>query len=151
METREIIGTIIMAVIFGSIFILFIILGIATLIDKIKLNKLKKSHPELFELMNKYWKKKNTHSYFYWENVYKIKEEIDKKVKEQKYLTKKDIIESNKEIEKLRETLKQNKEQSDKLYNESEKLHKQLIKKIEELPKYKNLIYNYYGIKETNE
>lgn len=151
MKTEEIMGIVIcgfMIVMFLSALIVGLLLG---LIVKIKLKMLKENYPELFELMDRYWDKKNKHSEFYWTNVSKVKDEIDKKLKDQKYLTKKDIIESNKEIEKLRETLKQNKEQSDKLYEESEKLYKQLINKIEELPKYKNLIYNYYGIKRADE
>ena len=134
-------------------FILVIILGasiaviIGGLVVKMKQKGLKKNHPEILELMHRYWDKKNKHSRFYWDNVYKVKEDIDNKVHEQKYLTKKDIVESNKEIEKLREKLKQNKEESDRLYSEVETLHTQLVVRIEELPKYKKLIYNYYGIK----
>lgn len=151
MKAEEIIG-----IVMGGFMIVMFLSGLTAcfiqgLIVKVNKKYLLKNHPELFELMKKYKEKKFIYSEFYWTNVSKIKDEIDKKLKDQKYLTKKDIVESNKEIEKLREILKQNIEQSDKLYEESEKLYKQLINKIEELPKYKNFIHNYYEIKRTDD
>ena len=129
MKIEEIIG-----IVMGGFAIVMFLSGLTAyfvqgLVVKIKQKELKKNHPEVLELMHRYWEKKSIHSCFYWTNVSKIKDEIDKKLKDQKYLTKKDIVESNKEIEKLREILKQNIEQSDKLYEESEKLYKQLLKK----------------------